>query len=630
MPWQVGDYVADGDKPFDHGSFGTLWHARRLSDGARVALKLVLSTHSADSRDKLAAERSGAMLQQRFEQAHGMVPKVYDYGEDGDDLYIAMELIEGGALADLIQRGPLAPRAAAEYAVRICEFLDKAHRFATTIEGEPYEGVVHADLKPAHVLIPRAGGIEVLDFGIAKALAKTTQVTTDNWGTLHYASPERLESGQVNEYVDFWSLGVMLYEMVSGYRPYWRLESNRSLHERAIRCNEAREPLPPSCPPDLAAIINKLLAYQVERRYPDAAAIKSDLELFLSERAPAATQEYATQPTLPIRPERPRPATHPLIGSAPPTDPLPIAAGGGVAVVDRTVPFTRSRRRVGRVAWLAVLLSFIGLIAAEGVAWVAAEQFRGEIDALDGRTVAQKKQEYDRIRGWSVLDVGVRFRVNRPLEQRLVTLADAVIADYRREEPTVGPIEWRQADEALRWALEFSPNDTSLLAKELLCDAHVTRMTAQKLPRGGQLARQTYLTAVEKFRRAAKLDTRSFDPYLGISRVEVYGLENVDEAVAAITEAQQRGYRPGQRERAQLGDGYLQRAEKSRKLSRTLSGEQRRRELENARLDYGHCIEAFDPIVGFARAAHNLEFCKRRLDAVGQELQTDSEKLEVR
>jgi serine/threonine-protein kinase len=626
MPWQVGDYVADGDKPFDHGSFGTLWHARRLSDGARVALKLVLLTSSADSREKLAAERSGAMLQQRFEQAHGMVPKVYDYGQDGDDLYIAMELIEGGALADLIQRGPLAPRLAAEYAVRICEFLDKAHRFATTIEHEAYEGVVHADLKPAHVLIPRSGGIKVLDFGIAKALAKTTQVTTDNWGTLHYASPERLESGQVNEYVDFWSLGVMLYEMVSGYRPYWRLEGHRNLHERAIRSNEAREPLPPSCPPDLAAIINKLLAYQIERRYPDAAAIKSDLELFLSDRVPIATGEYATQPTLPIRPERPRPATQRVVTAAPPTDPLPIAASGGVAVVDSVTPSTGSRSIVRRIASTAVLLAVIGLIAAEGVAWVAAEQFRGEIDALDGRSVAQKKQEYDRIRGWSLLDLGVHLRVNGRLEARLVALADSVIADYRREEPTVGPVDWRQADDALRWALEFSPHDSRLLAKELVCDAHLTRVTAQKQPRGGQLAHQTYLTAIGKFRRAAELDTKSFDPYLGISRVEVYGLENVDEAGAAIAEAQQRGYRPGQRERAQVGDGYLQRAEKSRKLARTLSGEQRRRELEKAGADYGRCIESFDPIVGFARAAQNLEFCKRRLEAVGRELTADGEK----
>src|SRR5690606_33168817 len=148
------------------------------------------------------------------------------------------------------------------YAVKVCEFLDKAHSFATTIEGEPYDRVVHADLKPGHILIAPSGDIKVLDFGIAKALARTTQVTTNNWGTSAYASPERLDKGHVNEHVDFWSLGVILYEMVAGHRPYPTLDRNRSMLEHAIRTNLAREPLPDSCPSELAAIINKLLAYQ--------------------------------------------------------------------------------------------------------------------------------------------------------------------------------------------------------------------------------------------------------------------------------------------------------------------------------------------------------------------------------
>ena len=76
MPWQVGEYATEGEKPFDQGSFGTVWKARRRSDGARVALKLVLLTDTPDARERIAAERHGAMLQQQFEQAHGMVPKV--------------------------------------------------------------------------------------------------------------------------------------------------------------------------------------------------------------------------------------------------------------------------------------------------------------------------------------------------------------------------------------------------------------------------------------------------------------------------------------------------------------------------------------------------------------------------
>src|SRR4029450_2991978 len=110
MPWQVGGYATEGEKPFDQGSFGTVWKARRVSGNARGALHVVLLTDRPAARERIAAERHGAMLQQRFQQAHGMVPTVYDIGHDSDGhLFIAMELIEGGALADLIKNGPLPP-----------------------------------------------------------------------------------------------------------------------------------------------------------------------------------------------------------------------------------------------------------------------------------------------------------------------------------------------------------------------------------------------------------------------------------------------------------------------------------------------------------------------------------------
>jgi alkanesulfonate monooxygenase SsuD/methylene tetrahydromethanopterin reductase-like flavin-dependent oxidoreductase (luciferase family) len=136
-------------------------------------------------------------------------------------------------------------------------------------------------------------------------------------------------------------------------------------------------------------------------------------------------------------------------------------------------------------------------------------------------------------------------------------------------------------------------------------------------------ARQTFTRAVEKFRAAADADPQSFDPYLGISRIAVYGLADVDRAAEAIEEARKRGYTAGRRERALLGDGYLRRANSSRTLARTLSGEQRRRELERARADYAGCIDAFDGIVGFGYAAKNLEVCKSRLEHVEQLLAAD-------
>jgi eukaryotic-like serine/threonine-protein kinase len=671
MSWQVGIYRAVEDKPFDHGQFGTVWRARRLGDDARVALKLVLR---ANGRDQIDAERHGALLQQQFHRTHGMVPEIYDFGQDGDDFYIAMELIEGGHLADQIATGPLPAGAAAEHAAWLCGFLDKAHRFATTIEGNRYVAIVHADLKPQHVLFTHSGEKKVLDFGIAKALARTTRVTTDNWCTTPYASPERLLTGLVDAHVDLWSLGVMLYEMVVGHRLYPDLEASqsRSQLEHAITTNAPRQPVPPACPASLAAIINKLLAPQIERRYQDAAAIKSDLDLFLSGREPAALKEYATPPTVRIQDSEfgirnarsnsksqipnstspipnsqfpaPDSASSPnsqfqvpsstspiptsrfpiLNSTVPPTDPLPAGPASAVAVaapIAATATIrARPRARIRRAMSIASLIAMVGLIATEGGACVAAEGFRSSIGALDGRTLPNMKAAYDGVRAASLLDLGLRLRVNRLLERRLTALADTVIADYRREEPTLGPAEWQQAQKAVQWALELSPRDSTLRAKQLTCDAHVMRHAARNQPRGSQSARQMYASAIETFRAAAGIDQRSFDPYLGITRVAVYGLDDVDQAAAAIVEAEKRGYTSGRRERASLGDGYLRRADRIRRLARALSGAQRARELENARADYERCVASFDPIVGFARAADNLEYCKRQIDRIDAEL----------
>ena len=625
MPWAVGDYTTEGEKPFDQGSFGTVWKARRRSDGARVALKLVLLTDTADARERIAAERHGAMLQQQFEQAHGMVPKVYEFGQDGDDLFIAMELIEGGALSELIKSGPLDPRLAAGYAVHICEFLDKAHSFATAVEGEPYDRLVHADLKPGHVLIAPSGDVKVLDFGIAKALAKTTQVTTNNWGTSAYASPERLDCGHVNEHVDFWSLGVILYEMIAGHRPYPALDRNRSLLEHAIRTNAPREPLPGTCPPELAAIINKLLAYQLERRYPSASDIKADLERFLAGEEPLAEIEYAVPATTPIGQTTSRRQAAITGQAIPPTDPLPAAAATDPITPQpsaQRAAGTRSarvRERIRRLAWAAVLLALIALVASEGVAWVEAERFRGALGLLEARTLAESKRHYDGIRSWSILDTGLRVRVNAPLQNRLVSLAEDVIAAYRREEPIMRVSDWRQALQSLRWAAQLSPPNNRLLSKLLTCEGHVIRLNARG--QSSSAARQVFLNAIEKFRAAAARDPDSFDPYLGISRVAVYGLGDVDQAEEAIYEAKERGYVSGRRERALLGDGFLRRADATLRLARTLSGERRLRELERARTDYAGCIVAFDGILGFADSAGNLEICKRRLERVEHQIE---------
>ncbi len=643
MSWQVAGYETDADKPFDQGSFGTVWHARRQSDGIRVALKLVLREHAADAEERIDAERRGAMLQRSFHDAYGMVPAVYDVGYDRDgDLYIAMELIQGGSLSDVIGRGTLDVRDAARHAVVICGFLEKAHSFTTTIEGDRYDRLVHADLKPGHIFVRESGEVIVLDFGIAKALDKSKPLTTNNWGTSAYMSPERLIDGRVDEQVDFWSLGVILYEMLAGHRPYRTLQapSLKSHLERAIRGNAPREPLPSSVPPALAAIVNKLLAYQPDRRYTTASAIRADLECFLEGGRPLALVEYDTPATTRVDPavlddvaateRRPDVATTPVAAPVPSTDPLPLVppsltlAPSGAATAAAPAVRAQARpprgRRTRRLLRTFAMLGALYAATSEAAACVAAERFRGVVGTIDGSTLAAAEALYDRVAITGPLDLGLRLRVNGRLRSHLVGVADRVIEDYRSDQPSLTLTDWKQAQEALRWVLRLAPEDRAAQARLQTCEAHILRISIR--PGRSPATQATYRRAVDRFRVAARLDPGAFDPYLGIGRIAVYGLVPADVELAseAMAAAQKRGYTPGRRERAQLADGHMRRGETLRREARNVSGVQRVRALEQAHASFEACVEAFEPILGFANAAKNIETCKEQATRVEEEL----------
>ena len=641
MAWQVAGFETDAEKPFDQGSFGTVWHARRLADGRRVALKLVRRTGASDARERVDAERRGAMLQRSFHDAHGMVPAVYDvdYDKDGD-LYIAMELIEGGALAEVIGAGPLAPRDAARHAAAICVFLEKAHRFSTTIEDEHYDRLVHADLKPGHIFVKASGEVIVLDFGIAKALDKATPLTTNNWGTSAYMSPERLLDGRVDEHVDFWSLGVVLYEMLAGHRPYraYHAPALKSQLERAIRTNAPREPLPADVPPALDAIVTKLLAYQLERRYASASAIRADLYRFLDGDRPLALADYETPATTRVTDAdaaRLDVATTPIVPTDPlPSLPLPQPETEPVPAVRRSNanPSSRStnkpRPRLRRLLRVAAVIVMLLAAMAEASSWLEAERFRQAIGNIDGPALGAAEEGYARVASSGPFDLGLRMRVNGPLHAHLSALADRVIEDYRSDQPALQLADWKHAEQALRWVLRIDPSDIGARARLQTCEAHILRIAAR--PGRSAAAQATHRRAIDRFRSAARLEPDSFDPYLGISRIAVYGLvpADVDLAYDAIRQAERRGYAPGRRERAQLGDGYMRRAEALRRDARSLSGEQRVRALEHSRGDYERCIEAFEPIVGFGNAARNIEVCKQQAAEVEEELAVAEEQAE--
>jgi hypothetical protein len=620
-----GDFAIVDTKPIGRGYSGTVFRATRRCDGRNVALKLVLHNEEGGA-ERIAAERHGAILQQRFGEKHGMVPEIFDYGNDGDDFYIAMELVDGPSLEVRLRTGPLAPADAAGHAIWLCDFLEKAHGFSSTVEGKPYR-LLHNDLKPAHLMIPASGERKVLDFGISKALEETRDLGTDVGRTIAYAAPERLLSGHVNVHADFWSIGVMLYEMVSGHRPYPSLDGRRfrAQLEHAIVTHAPRMPLPDDCPPHLAGIINRLLAFQPEHRYQTPAAIREDLERFQRGDTPLAAAYYDTPATTPVARLSSASGPPTAAATAPrvvvPTDPVPRAATPAarpavrLAAAPAATAVLAPRTVLPRAALALVSLMLVAVVATEGVAWIVAERFRDGVATLDERNVTASREAYAGVDRWSVLDLGLRARVHGELRRRLRLVADRVIEDYRRESPAMGPAEWRQAQEALAWARELSPFDRSLRAKQLVAEAHLERVAAQKA-NGTSAATLAAERAMAKFREAATADERSYDPYLAMAVIQVYYLADLDGAAASIDEAVKRGYTRTRREKALLGDGYLRRALSARARAGVLTGDLRRSELLKARDDFERCVGWFEQIVEFGRAAQNLERCRAQIPPI--------------
>ena len=378
LNWTLGPYRIA--REIGRGQFGTVYEATD-AQGRLIALKLV-PIHGSDSDEKVSAERRGAALQQRFSRiSNGLVPDVLDHHRIDPYYAIAMELVSGQALTSLIKAGRIPADRAATMAAAICHFLVKAHEFTAEVDDQSRATIVHGDLKPAHILIVADGSIRVLDFGIAKALAARNTATTNLWSSVDYASPERLESGRVNEQVDFWSLGVILFEMLSGVRPYLHYEHDRSRLETAIRKQEPRLRVPSDVDPRLTAIVDKLLAPQIENRYRSALHIAQDLQAFLDRtpviafieavRADQATLRIPRADALTRRDEIV--PTEPIVARSAAPDISPVSAPSVAPQVSPNRPDARVSPEETQLAlpsaqllpkrsskpWIAALLSFV-------------------------------------------------------------------------------------------------------------------------------------------------------------------------------------------------------------------------------------------------------------------------------
>src|ERR1700722_4207976 len=259
------------------GGMGRVFLAYDPVLNRQVGLKLIDAGVDRDSIDVVAAERRGATLQDQLakREQSGRGAQIFDVGDREGYFYIAMEYIEGEDLSELVANGPIDPQRAVTIALDVLDVLRKAPTFQTVIEDRAHRGIIHGDIKPRNIRITPAGQVKVLDFGIAKAVSMTRSLTFNQFGSIPYSSPERLQTGDMDARSDVWSVAVVLFEMLTG-KPYFEAEASQKL-EWIIRNYRALQPSIAALPAGLREILSRAFDPDVNRRFASAATFRAAL-----------------------------------------------------------------------------------------------------------------------------------------------------------------------------------------------------------------------------------------------------------------------------------------------------------------------------------------------------------------
>lgn len=283
------------------GGMAVVYKARCHRLNRLVAIKILKDDFSNDAefRRRFHAESQAvAMLN------HPNIVNVYDVSTNGDADYIVMELVEGITLKQYMERrgGYLNWKESLHFAVQIAKALEHAHN----------QGIVHRDIKPHNVMILKDGSAKVTDFGIARIMSSQSTLTKEALGSVHYISPEQAKGGRVDNRSDIYSLGVVMYEMLTGRPPY----DGESPVAVALKHINGGAPMPstlnPNIPGGLEQIIMKAMAVDPAQRYVSATEMLYDMEEFRKNpavlffgangsavAAPAQNSQYRPAPSAP-------------------------------------------------------------------------------------------------------------------------------------------------------------------------------------------------------------------------------------------------------------------------------------------------------------------------------------------
>lgn len=239
--------------------------------GRTVAIKALKTSAAAEENVVTRFEREAKSL---ANLQHENIIHVYDFHQERGAMFIVMEYVQGIDLYDLLEKaGRLPYDVAAIIAMQVARALDYIH----------YRGIVHRDIKPANIMIPRTGGVKVMDFGIARDtnFSDLTEAGT-GIGTPAYMSPEQVLGDKLDARSDIFSLGVVLYQMLTGKKPFVEDEKKSAMHKIRLEKHESARKINPEIPRELSNIIDRCLEKQPRDRWRSAQHLTMALERFLA------------------------------------------------------------------------------------------------------------------------------------------------------------------------------------------------------------------------------------------------------------------------------------------------------------------------------------------------------------
>ena len=267
------------------GAFGVIYRARQPVVDREVAIKIILPEH-ASHPDFIRRFEVEAQLVAQLEHLH-IVP-LYDYWRDPQGAYLVMRLMKGGTLEQKLQHGPVSLPQTDRWLEQIGSALAAAHR----------QGVIHRDLKPANILLDEEGNAYLSDFGIAKSVGVQAHATATGAiiGTPAYLSPEQVQGHANTPQTDIYSLGVMLFEMLTGQHPFRGSSSGELLVKHLTVPLPPLQQVRPDLPAELDRVIQCATAKDPAARYADVTALVADFRRALApEAAPTPTRPIAEQ-----------------------------------------------------------------------------------------------------------------------------------------------------------------------------------------------------------------------------------------------------------------------------------------------------------------------------------------------